>query len=120
VNDNIGGKVAEINFIFTKIITSEGAEYIVPNNAIVQGNVRITKDMPIHSSQLPFVEGDDIELTNLSTTYRGKVNRITPNFTTLHHGPNNNYETVLANSAILSGNFVIIKKISDTNNAVGS
>jgi small-conductance mechanosensitive channel len=119
VNDNIGGKVAEINFIFTKIITSEGAEYVVPNNAIVQGNVRITKDMPLYGSQLPFVEGDIIELTHLSRTYRGKVNRITPSFTILHHGPNNNYETILANSAILSGNFVIIKKMSDTNNAGG-
>jgi hypothetical protein len=76
--------------------------------------------MPLYGSQLPFVEGDIIELTHLSRTYRGKVNRITPSFTTLHHGPNNNYETILANSAILSGNFVIIKKVSDTNNAVAS
>jgi small conductance mechanosensitive channel len=120
VNDNIGGKVAEINFIFTKIITSDGAEYVVPNSAIVQGNVRITKDMPVYSSELPFVEGDNIELTDLSRTYRGKVNRITPKFTMLQHGPDNKYETILANSAILSGNFVIIKKISDTNDAVRS
>jgi small conductance mechanosensitive channel len=120
VNDNIGGTVAEINFIFTKIITNEGAEYVVPNNAIVQGNVRITKDMPVYSSQLPFVEGDNIELSDPSTTYRGKVRRITPKFTTLQHGPNNKYETILANSSILSGNFVITKKRSDTNNAVGS
>jgi hypothetical protein len=38
----------------------------------------------------------------------------------LQHGPDNKYETILANSAILSGNFVIIKKISDTNDAVRS
>ena len=120
VNDNIGGKVAEINFIFTKIITSDGAEYVVPNSAIVQGNVRIIKDMADYSSELPFVEGDNIELTDLSRTYRGKVNRITPKFTMLQHGPDNKYETILANSAILSGNFVIIKKISDTNDAVRS
>jgi small conductance mechanosensitive channel len=118
VNDNIGGKIAEINFFFTRITTSEGAEYVVPNNAIVQGNVRITKDVPIYSLQLPFIEGDDIELKDSSTMYRGTVNRITANFTTLRHGPNNEYETILANRAIVAGNFVVIKKISGKNDAV--
>jgi len=118
VNDNIGGKIAEINFFFTRITTSEGAEYVVPNNAIVQGNVRITKDMPIYNLQLPFREGDDIEVKDCSTLYRGTVNRITANFTTLRHGPNNSYETILANRAIVAGNFVVIKRTLDKNNAV--
>lgn len=118
VNDNIGGKIAEINFFFTRITTSEGTEYVVPNNAIVQGNVRITKNMPIYSLQLPFIEGDDIELNDSSTMYHGTVNRITANFTTLRHGPNNSYETILANRAIMAGNFVVIKKTSDKNDAV--
>ena len=112
VNDNIGGKVEEINFIFTKIITNEGAEYVVPNNAIVQGNVRITKGPPLYSTQLPFAEGDNIEIKDSSTMYRGTVTRITSNFTTLQHSENNTYETILANSAILSGNFIIIRKPS--------
>lgn len=120
VNDNIGGKVVEINFIFTKIITNEGAEYVVPNNAIVQGNVRITKGLPLYSSQLPFAEGDNIEVRDSSTRYCGTVSRISSNFTTLQHGENSTYETILANSAILSGNFVIIKKTSDKNNVVRS
>jgi hypothetical protein len=47
--------------------------------------------------------------------YRGTVSRITANFTTLRHGPNNGYETILANRAIVAGNFVVIKKISDKN-----
>ena len=118
VNDNIGGKVAEINFIFTKIITKEGAEYVVPNSAIVQGNVRIRKGQQVYSSQLPFVEGDNIEVRSSSTMYRGTVSRITSNFTTLHHAGNSTYETIVANSAILSGNFVIIKKTPEKNNVV--
>ena len=118
VNDNIGGKIAEINFFFTRITTSEGGEYVVPNNAIVQGNVRITKDMPTYNLQLPFIEGDEIELKDSSTMYRGTVSRITANFTTLRHGPNNGYETILANRAIVAGNFVVIKKISDKNDAL--
>jgi small conductance mechanosensitive channel len=118
LNDNIVGKIAEINFFFTRITTSEGAEYIVPNNAIVQGNVRITKDTPIYSSQLPFIEGDTIEVKDSSTMYRGTVYRITANFTTLRHGPNNTYETILANRAIVAGNFVVIKKSSDKTDTV--
>jgi hypothetical protein len=50
--------------------------------------------------------------------YRGTVSRITANFTTLSHGPNNGYETILANRAIVAGNFVVIKKISDKNEAL--
>ena len=119
VNDNIVGKVAEINFIFTKIITNEGAEYVVPNNAIVQGNVRISKGPAPCSSQLPYVEGDNIELKkDSSTVYCGTIIRITSNFTTLLHNENGTTETILANSAILSGNFVILKKISKKESAV--
>jgi small-conductance mechanosensitive channel len=110
VNDNIGGKVTEINFLFTKIITNDGAEYVVPNNAIVQGNVRITKGTPLYSTHLPFLEGDNIEVKDASTTYSGTVSKITSNFTTLQHSDNKSYETILPNSAILSGNFVIIRK----------
>jgi small conductance mechanosensitive channel len=110
VNDNIGGKVIEINFIFTKIITNEGAEYVVPNNAIVQGNVRITKGLPLYSSQLPFVVGDKIEVRESSTLYCGTVSRITSNFTTLRHDANSTHETILSNSAILSGSYVITKE----------
>ena len=117
VNDNIRGKIAEINFFFTRITTSEGTEYVVPNNAIVQGNVRIIKNMPLNSLELPFIEGDDIEIKDSSTTYRGIVNRITTNFTTLRHGPNNSNETILANRAIVAGNFVVIKRTSSKNDA---
>jgi hypothetical protein len=74
--------------------------------------------MPTYNLQLPFLEGDDIELKDSSTMYRGTVNRITANFTTLRHGPNNVNETILANRAIVAGNFVVIKKISDKNDAL--
>jgi small conductance mechanosensitive channel len=120
VNDNIGGKVVEINFIFTKIITNEGAEYVVPNNAIVQGNVRITKGQPLYSSQLPYVEGDNIEVRDSSTLYCGTVSRITSNFTTLRHGDNSTHETILANSAMLSGSYVITNEIQGENNVGNS
>jgi small conductance mechanosensitive channel len=109
VNDKIRGKVEEINFIYTKISTEEGAEYIVPNNAIVQGNVRITKDVSSRHLQLPFVEGEHVELTDSSKRYDGIVTKITTNFTTLYSSESKN-EIILSNNSIISGQFIIIKK----------
>jgi small conductance mechanosensitive channel len=112
VNDKIRGKIEEINFIYTKIMTDTGTEYVVPNNAIVQGNVRITKDKSIYDEQFPFVEGDRIEITTSSNTYSGIVSNITLNFTILYSSEDKN-EVILANSAILSGQFIITKKKQD-------
>lgn len=109
VNDKIRGKVEEINFIYTKIITEEGTEYVVPNNAIVQGNVRITKDVSNRHLQLPFVEGEFVEVTDSSKRYRGMVSKITTNFTTLYSSDSKN-EIILSNNSIVAGQFIIIKE----------
>lgn len=112
VNDKIRGKVEEINFIYTKIITEEGTEYVVPNNAIVQGNVRITKDVSNRHLQLPFVEGEFVEVTDSSKRYRGMVSKITTNFTTLYSSDSKN-EIILSNNSIVAGQFIIIKEGRD-------
>lgn len=109
VNDKIRGRVDEINFIYTKIATEEGTEYALPNNAIVQGNVRITKDISSRHLQLPFVEGEYVEVTEASKKYDGIVTKITTNFTTLYNSESEN-EIILSNNSIISGRFSIIKK----------
>jgi small conductance mechanosensitive channel len=109
VNDQIRGKIEEINFIYTKITTDTGTEYVVPNNAIVQGNVRITKDKSIYDERFPFVEGDHIDIANSLNKYSGIVSNVTANFTIIHSNENKN-EVIFANTAILSGQFVITKK----------
>jgi small conductance mechanosensitive channel len=53
VNDNIHGTVAEITFLYTKVISDVGTEYIVPNTAIVQGSIRIIKKARV-GENLPF------------------------------------------------------------------
>jgi hypothetical protein len=50
------------------MITDHGTEYIVPDNAIIHGNVRIMKEIPLNE-QLPFSEGNYIELRNSSDKY---------------------------------------------------
>ena len=107
VSDNIRGKIDEINMFYTKIQTDEGREYIIPNNAIIQGNVRILKDIPI-AEQLPYSEGDVIEMSGPLEKYVGTVIRITPKFTTILNDDRTK-EYILANNMILQGNFTIVK-----------
>ncbi|MGI0087765.1 MAG: mechanosensitive ion channel family protein [Nitrosotalea sp.] len=107
VNDNIQGKIDEINMFYTKIQTDEGKEYIIPNNAIIQGNIRMLKDIPI-TKQLPYSEGDLIEIIGSPEKYIGTVIRVTPRFTTILNDERTK-EYILANSMILQGNFTIIK-----------
>jgi small conductance mechanosensitive channel len=109
VNDNIRGVIEEVNLLYTKVITDAGTEYFVPNNAVVQGTVRLIKEAVAIKDQLPFSEGDHIELASSSTTsYVGTVIKITPRFSSLITDDNSK-EVMLPNSSIISGQFVIIK-----------
>lgn len=93
--------------LYTKVQTDDGKEYIIPNNAIIQGFVRILKDSPV-VEQLPFGEGDCIEATSAQEKYTGTVIQITPKFTTILNDEKTK-ESILANSMILSGNFAIVR-----------
>ena len=79
VNDNIHGVIEEVSLLYTKVITETGTEYFVPNNAIVQGTVRLIKEGMQSKDQLPFSERDHIELTSQGINrYVGTVSKITP------------------------------------------
>lgn len=107
VNDNVHGKIREINLMYTTIETDEGKEYIVPNNAMIQGTVRILKDITI-VDKLPYSEGDYVEITGASEKYTGTVIKITPRFTTILNDERTK-EYILASSMILDGNFTIVR-----------
>ncbi len=106
VNDNVRGTIEEVNALYTKINTDSGTEYLVPNSAIIQGNIRILKEGPL-KAQLPYVEGDKIELSNGSEKFSGIVIKITSRFTTIL---DDDKEIIIANRSILEGNSIIIKK----------
>jgi small-conductance mechanosensitive channel len=109
VNDNIHGVIEEVNLLYTKVITDAGTEYFVPNNAVVQGNVRLIKEGVAIKDQLPFSEGDHIELASSSINrYVGTVSKITPRFSSLITDDDSK-EVMLPNSSIISGQFIIIK-----------
>ncbi|HJU14128.1 MAG TPA: mechanosensitive ion channel family protein [Candidatus Nitrosotalea sp.] len=107
VNDNIHGKIQEINLMYTTIQTDEGKEYVVPNNAIIQGNIRILKDVTAEE-QLPYSEGDRVEFSSPHDRYAGTVIKVTPKFTTiLDDGRTKEY--VVANRSVLDGNYSIVR-----------
>jgi small conductance mechanosensitive channel len=109
VNDNIRGVIEEVNLLYTKVITDAGTEYFVPNTAVVQGTVRLIKEAVAIKDQLPFSEGDHIELASSSINrYVGTVSKITPRFSSLITDDDSK-EMMLPNSSIISGQFVIIK-----------
>lgn len=110
VNDNIHGVIEEVNLLYTKVITDVGMEYYVPNSAVVQGTVRLIKEGVTIKDQLPFSEGDHIELasSSINNRYVGKVIKITPRFSSLITDDESK-EVMLSNSSIILGQFVITK-----------
>lgn len=106
VNDNVHGIIEEISMLFTKINTDIGIEYIVPNSAIIQGNIRIVKEGHL-KKQLPYVEGDKIEVSIGSDKFSGTVSTITSRFTTL---VDDDREIIITNRSVLEGNSIVIKK----------
>jgi len=109
VNDNVRGKIEEITMMYTKIMTDQGTEYVVPNNAIMQGTIRIAKESSLEE-QLPFAEGNHVELTDSTGKYAGIVIKITPNFSTII-SDDKKKETIFSNQMILSGRFIITRII---------
>jgi len=107
VNDNIHGTVSEVTFLYTKVISDSGTEYVVPNTAIVQGSIRIIKEARVVEN-LPFANKEHIEIVDGSKKYGGIVTKITPKFTYLF-SDSERKEIILPNASILSGNYVITK-----------
>ena len=112
VNDNVRGTIEEISMLYTKIHTDKEIEYIVPNSAIIQGLIRISKEGDLRR-QLPYVKGDKIELSTGSDKFSGIVSNMTPVFTTLL---DDDREIIIVNRSVLEGKFIIVKKSRTENN----
>lgn len=118
VNDNIHGKIAEVNLLYTKVKTDQGSEYFVPNNAVVQGLVRLTKEPTLkEDNNLPFSEGDNIELKSQIDTFVGKVTLISQKFVSLVNEADQKV-IMVSRDAILSGQYIIVKRAIHKDNTV--
>ena len=107
VGDNTHGVIDDVTLMYTKVLTDDGMEYYIPNNAIVQGFVRIIKETQL-KRQLPIIEGEHVQIVTSGEKYIGTVSKITSKFFSLITDDGNS-EVTLANANLLSGQYVIIK-----------
>ena len=121
VNDNVQGKIEDVNLLYTKVKTDQGSEYFVPNNAIVQGLVRLVKEQALtedNNNLLPFSEGDSLELTSQTGTVVGKVSRINQKFVFLTATNADQNEIIVSRDAILLGHYTIIRHVTSKDHSV--
>jgi small conductance mechanosensitive channel len=109
IGDNTHGVIDDVSLMFTKVITEDGMEYYIPNNAIVQGSVRIIRETSQRRPKLPISEGENVQIVTSSEKYTGTVSRITPKFFFLVTEDKKS-EIMLPNANLLSGQYVIIKR----------
>jgi len=99
--DSIPGRIEEITTTFVRIRNDTGSETIIPNSAMLQGIVKLTK-LPSHvtkSHNLPYSLGDRIYTTYIEG--EGVVTEITPYHMKIHL--DSEKEVTIPNNSILTG-----------------
>lgn len=108
VVNNIPGKIVEITALSTRISTDVGGLITIPNSAIVQGGIIVTK-VPVSEnvlqSRIPYSLGDRVYTTYLSG--EGTVKELTPFYTkiVLDSGK----ELTFLNNSVLAGSVAVAK-----------
>ena len=110
--NNIPGKVVEIASFVTRIRNDLGGEMVIPNSAIVQGGVIVTKFPSQETalpSRIPYSVGDRVYTNQLNA--EGTVKEITPFQTKILL--DSKKEITILNSSILTGAVVVAKITSN-------
>jgi small conductance mechanosensitive channel len=136
VSDNLRGRIDEVNLLYTKIRTIQGSEYFVPNNALIQGSIRLMKEasdqqelkhkkVGDEEEDVSFSVGEFIELmipaglssSAPSSLYSGIIIKLTSKFITLASTENNDNngckakEIIIPRNLISSGQCIIVKEV---------
>jgi small-conductance mechanosensitive channel len=110
--NNVPGKILEITAMTTRIRNYIGGEMVIPNNAIVQGVVIVTK-MSAHEtvsqSRLPYSLGDRVYTTYMSA--EGLVTELTPFYTKIML--DSRRELTFLNNSVLVGSVAVAKVSPD-------
>jgi small-conductance mechanosensitive channel len=106
--NNVPGKIEEITTMFTRIRNDMGGEIIVPNTALIQGSIimtRIPSDDSTPKSRLPYSLGDRVYTTYMNE--EGTVREISPFHTKilLESGR----EITFLNTSVIAGSVAIAK-----------
>jgi small-conductance mechanosensitive channel len=106
--NNVPGRVEDINALVTRIRNDVGGQIVIPNTAIVQGGVIVTRiaghETVVHS-RLPYNVGDRIYTTYMSS--EGEVKEVTPLHTKILL--DSGRELTFLNNTVLAGLVAVAK-----------
>lgn len=105
---NVPGRILEITTFYTKILNNSGSETVIPNSAVIQGSVTLTRlstDGSELASRLHYSVGDRIYTSYIGG--EGTVTEITPFDTKVHL--DSGRDAVIPNNSIFSGAVQIAK-----------
>ena len=106
--NNVPGRIEEITTMFTKIRNDVGGEIVVPNTALIQGSIimtRIPTEEPTPMSRLPYSLGDRVYTTYLNEG--GTVKDISPFQTKILL--DSGKEITFLNTSVITGSVAVAK-----------
>jgi small-conductance mechanosensitive channel len=110
--NNVPGKILEITAMTTRIMNYAGGQMVIPNAAIIQGAVIVTKmsgQQTVLQSRLPYSLGDRVYTTYMSA--EGVVRELDPFYTKILL--DSGRELTFLNNSVLTGS-VAVARISST------
>jgi small-conductance mechanosensitive channel len=106
--NNIPGKILEITAFTTRIMNYAGGQMVIPNSAIIQGAVIVTKvsgQETVQQSRLPYSLGDRVYTTYMSG--EGVVKELSPFYTKILL--DSGRELTFLNNSVLSGSVAVAR-----------
>jgi small-conductance mechanosensitive channel len=106
--NNMPGKILEITAMTTRIMNYAGGQMVIPNAAIIQGAVIVTKVSgreTVSLSRLPYSQGDRVYTTYMSA--EGVVRELTPFYTKILL--DSGRELTFLNNSVLAGSVAVAR-----------
>lgn len=106
--NNIPGKIEEITTMFTRIRSDIGGHIVIPNTAIIQGSLIVTKiptDEALPQTRLPYSLGDSVYTTYMNE--EGVIKELTTFHTKILL--DSGKELTFLNNTVLTGSVAVAK-----------
>jgi small-conductance mechanosensitive channel len=106
--NNMPGKILEITAMTTRIMNYAGGQMVIPNSAIIQGAVIVTKvsgQETVQQSRLPYSQGDRVYTTYMSA--EGVVRELGPFYTKILL--DSGRELTFLNNSVLTGSVAVAR-----------
>jgi len=116
--NNVPGEITEITSMVTRVRSDVGGHIVIPNTAIVQGSVIVTR-VPDHEavgrdSRLPYSSGDRVYTTYMNS--EGVVKELTPIYTKIML--DSGKELTFLNNSVLTGSVAVAKVSEELDNTL--